>query len=128
MEDGTEKAYTEVRALCNGKKWQMSIPVNEANDSDCIIINGLASARLNGVRAGYLLAAKDMEENTVKMIAEGVKRGYSEGYLKALDDVMKKIISHDNQYSSGCWNDAAHMVIDMKSDYLRQEGKNGKQN
>ena len=49
------------------------------------------------------------------------------GYERALDDVMKKIISHDNQYSSGCWNDAAHMVIDMKSDYLRQEGKNGKQ-
>jgi hypothetical protein len=85
-----------------------------------IKLDAVASARIDGERAGYLRAAKDVEENTVKMIAEGVKRGYSEGYVKALDDVMKKIIAHENQYSSGCWNDAAHLVIDMKSDYQKE--------
>jgi len=43
MNDKIEKAYTEIFALCKGKKWRMSIPVNEEKDSDCIIIDGIKS-------------------------------------------------------------------------------------
>jgi hypothetical protein len=71
---------------------------------------------------GYLRAAKDVEENTIKMIAEGVKRGYSEGYLKALDNVLLK--SANNPPVSML---VLRWVNELKSDYLRQEGKNGKQ-
>lgn len=44
MNDKIEKAYAEIFALCKGKKWQMSVPVNEDKDSDCVIIDGIKSA------------------------------------------------------------------------------------
>ncbi|CAK0753058.1 hypothetical protein CCP3SC15_1920002 [Gammaproteobacteria bacterium] len=55
---------------------------------------------LSAARAeGYERCAKDVEENTVKMIVQGVERGYAEGYkageregaVKALDKVQEII-------------------------------------
>jgi hypothetical protein len=40
-----EKAREEVSALCNGKRWTMSIPAREGEDSDLVIADALRKAR-----------------------------------------------------------------------------------
>lgn len=37
----SEAASEEVRALCNGKRWQMTIPARRNEDSDLIIADAL---------------------------------------------------------------------------------------
>ena len=41
-----EKASNHIDDLCQGKKrWTMSVPVDELNDSDCILQNALTEAK-----------------------------------------------------------------------------------
>jgi len=40
-----EKAHGEVSALCNGKRWIMSVPAREDEDSDLVIANALHKAK-----------------------------------------------------------------------------------
>jgi len=41
-----EKASNHIDDLCQGKKrWTMSVPVDEKNDSDCILQNALTEAK-----------------------------------------------------------------------------------
>jgi hypothetical protein len=41
MSDVIERAREEVHALCSGKRWAMSIPVEEDRDSDMVIVSAL---------------------------------------------------------------------------------------
>jgi hypothetical protein len=41
-----EKAHDEVSALCHGKRWVMSVPAREDEDSDLVIANALHKAKV----------------------------------------------------------------------------------
>ena len=83
----TEKAYAEIFRLCNGGKWKMSIPVNETNDSDCVIISGIKAAE----HAAYLRALDDVLDKLadghlisvyVLDVLEGMKADYKKEMAK----------------------------------------------
>lgn len=78
--DAIQRAYDEIDNLCKGKKWQMSIPVNEAMDSDCVIIDGIKAARLAG--AIEALDKAILAGGAAYVTIERIKQLKSE-YLKA---------------------------------------------
>jgi hypothetical protein len=81
-------------------------------------------AKVSSARSeGYNRCAEDVKEITVKMITEGVQRGYSEGYVKALDDFIDKANGNGN-VTIDSW--IYEIVDQLKSAYLG--GTDGKQN
>ena len=80
--DDFDKIIAQANCIVNSDK-----TVDEMENMKLTIAN--LQGQLSSARSeGYKRCAEDVKENTVKMIAEGVQRGYSEGYVKALDDVM----------------------------------------
>jgi hypothetical protein len=90
------------------------------NEARHIWINTFTSEKTTGCsKAGCVLYTQEIPLS-IWQSRPGEAAAEQRGYERALDDVMEKL-------STSPLVNPFTILINMKSDYLRQEGKNGKQ-
>ena len=106
VRDTVNKAQEEVAALCQGRKWRMSIPVDEEKDSDIVIDDALRNAHecldaIADMRKALVLVKRQRDNNfreRAALIDECDKlRAENEqykGYVEDRDKTIMELLAH----------------------------------
>lgn len=71
--DKIEKAFQEVFKLCRGKRFEMTIPVQET-DSDCVIVAGLKVCEEALTELSAVKAERDAQREALRGLLQTIDR------------------------------------------------------
>jgi hypothetical protein len=139
MSDVIERAREEVHALCSGKRWAMSIPVEEDRDSDMVIVSALDYAvtlraeavRLREVLEKMLSPETDWENgetgvgHTFRLIArkalESTPATQKEVLRVRAMERMVKVFDDVHDHSATLKPETAHLLTDKRYVFVPEE-------